>query len=199
MRGTQAALAKHLGVARSTVSKAVRDGVMTADPDGKFDFARCTEQWQAHGGARPDVAARHAAQRAQTLPTTPATPQSPPTDAPKAAVAPEINLPLDDGARRNAKTLLLHYENSQIKLEMALRRGLRYELAAVKREAFAMGAMLRAAVERVIDQTAPRLAACTTVAERRAILETEIRRLKSTTKREMPRALRRMREFGKPS
>ena len=54
-------------------------------------------------------------------------------------------------------------------------------------------AMLRAGIERVIDQTAPRLAASANGLQRRQILEAEIRRLKFIIKREIPRALRRMR------
>ena len=79
---------------------------------------------------------------------------------------------------------------------MALRRGLRLDLAAVRRESTGLGAMLRAGVERVIDQTAPRLAAAGTDAERRRILDGEINRLRWIIKRELPRALRRMRQAG---
>ena len=53
--------------------------------------------------------------------------------------------------------------------------------------------MLRAGIERVIDQTAPRLAACANDLQRRQILDKEIARLRHIIKREMPRALRRMR------
>ena len=98
---------------------------------------------------------------------------------------------------RNAKVALLHFENSAIKLEMALRRGLRLERAAIKREAHGLGAMLRAGVERVIDQTAPRLAAADSDLQRRQIVDAEIRRLRWIIKRELPRALRRMKDAGK--
>ena len=72
----------------------------------------------------------------------------------------------------------MHYENSQIKLEMALRRGLRVDLAAAHREAAGIGAMLRGGIERVIDTTAPRLAAASNDIERRVIVEREIRKLR---------------------
>ena len=52
------------------------------------------------------------------------------------------------------------------------------------------------AIERVIDQTAPRLAAAANDLERRRIVEKETRRLRWVVKRELPRALRRMREAG---
>jgi len=106
---------------------------------------------------------------------------------------------MDDGGRAKAKQALMHYENSIIKLEMALRRGMRYEKAAARREATSLGALLRAGIERVIDQTAPRLAAAHGHGgelERRRILEKEIKRLRWIIKRELPRSLRRMKEQG---
>lgn len=99
----------------------------------------------------------------------------------------------DGSSRAKAKALLMHYENSTLKLEMALRRGLRFERAAVRRESAGLGAILRAGIERVIDQTAPRLAACANDLQRRQILDKEIARLRHIIKRELPRALRRMR------
>ena len=79
---------------------------------------------------------------------------------------------------------------------MALRRGLRLERGAVKREAAALGALVRAGVERVIDQTAPRIAAATNELQRRQIIDGEIRRLRWIIKRELPKALRRMQDDG---
>ena len=52
------------------------------------------------------------------------------------------------------------------------------------------------AVERVIDQTAPRLAVMTNDLDRRRLLDAELRRLRWMVKSEIPRALRRMRASG---
>ena len=100
------------------------------------------------------------------------------------------------GTRARYKLAALHYENQSIKLEMALRRGLRYPLALVKQEAGGIGATVRAAIERIIDQTAPRLAVMRDDIERRRLIDVEVRRVRWMLKRELPRALRRMRAAG---
>jgi hypothetical protein len=190
MTGTLADFARHLGVNKSSVTRAVQAGRIQREPDGRIDFAKATAAWHASAAGRTDVAARHAAQRGRVVGST--HPGAETATAPDLAPA----LGIDDSGRAKAKTLLLHFENSQIKLEMALRRGLRYERAGARREAQGLGAMLRAGIERVIDQTAPRLAAAGNDLERRRIVEREIRRLRWMWKRELPRALRRMKEQG---
>src|SRR5574338_705107 len=91
------------------------------------------------------------------------------------------------------KAMALRYENQAIKLQMAMNRGRRHRLAAVKREALALGATLRSAIERLIDQTAPRLAVLP-AAERQALLAAEIAPLRRLLRGEFPRALRRIRQ-----
>ena len=78
----------------------------------------------------------------------------------------------------------------------ANRRQVRRPLALVKRESLGIGSSLRAAVERVIDQCAPRLAVMTNDMDRRRLLDAELRRLCWMIKSELPRALRRMRASG---
>jgi hypothetical protein len=189
MTGNQQDLARFRGVNKSSVSRAVKAGRIKPLADGSFDFDQCAAAWHASSGGRADVAARHAAQRGRVLPT----PLPTKENAPAADLAQVVP---DDGSRAKAKALLMHYENSSIKLEMALRRGLRIELAAAKREAAGIGAMLRAGIERVIDQTAPRLAASSNELDRRRIVAAEVRRLRWMLKRELPRALRRMKDAG---
>lgn len=190
MTGNQQDLARFLGVNKSSVSRAVKAGRIKPLADGSFDFEQCAAAWHSSSGGRADVAARHAAQRGAAIPKAqPARENAPAADL--AQVATETD------SKRSAKTLLMHYENSAIKLEMALRRGLRIELAAAKREAIGIGAILRAGIERVIDQTAPRLAASSNELDRRRIVAAEVRRLRWMLKRELPRALRRMKDAGK--
>ena len=195
MTGNQSELADYLGIHKATVSRAVRAGRLLAEPDGSFDFEKSAARWHATAGGRADVAARHAAQRGAGIPTGHPSAQNAPAAAD--SIAARLDMPADDGAgRAGAKAALLHYENQQIKIEMAMRRGLRFLRAAVKRESLGLGSMLRAAVERVIDQTAPRLAAASNELQRRQILDAELKRLRWVIKREMPRALRRMKDEG---
>lgn len=196
MTGNQVELARYLGVNKSSVSRAARAGRIRPEADGSYDFDKCAAAWRASSGGRADVAARHAAQRGRvvgsTLPSAENAPAGP--DSPQSGI--DISLGNDTSGRQKAQTARMTYENQQLKLEMALRRGLRFERADVKREAHGLGAMLRAGIERVIDQTAPRLAAAADDLERRRILEKEIRRLRWMLKREAPRSLRRMKDAG---
>ena len=180
--------AEQIGMSVGYVQKLVDTGRCVLTPDGKIDGPASRARIAETQGGRTDVAERFAAGRGAAPNTGARAPNTP-------VEAPNIDAGHTDGnSRAKAKALLMHYENSQIKLEMALRRGLRFERAAVKREAAGLGAMLRAGIERVIDQTAPRLAAAGTELQRRQIIEKEIRRLKHMMKRELPRAMRRMRD-----
>ena len=69
-------------------------------------------------------------------------------------------------------------------------------LSAKAEEAGGIGATMRAAIERIIDQTAPRLAVMRDDAERRRLIDAEVRRVRWMLRRELPRALRRMRSAG---
>lgn len=190
-KGNRSALARHFGVSRSTITRAVQAGRIVPEADGRFDFAACANAWAATAAGRADVAARHAKNRGAPIPDS----QPGEKNATAADAGPESEPDVTpDSSRAKAKTLLMHYENSQIKLEMALRRGLRVDLAAARREAAGIGAMLRGGIERVIDMTAPRLAAASNDLERRVIVEREIRKLRWMIKRELPRGLRRMKE-----
>lgn len=197
MNGTLADFARHIGVNKSSVTRAVQAGRIAREADGSIDFDKALAAWHANAAGNVGVAARHAAHRGAAIPKAhPEQKNAPAAPFGESTAPSNASLGLDDSGRAKAKTLLLHFENSAIKLEMALRRGLRFERGAVKREAFALGAMVRAGIERVIDQTAPRLAAAGDDLERRRILEKEIKRLRWMLRREMPRALRRMKEAG---
>jgi len=197
MTGNQSDLARYLGVNKSTISRAIKAGRLVAEPDGMFDLEKNAARWHQTAGGRSDVAARHAAQRGAAIPQGQSAHENATAGHDASAMAGiDAMAGQGDSNRAKAKTILLHYENAAIKLEMALRRGLRLDLAAVRRESTGLGAMLRAGIERVIDQTAPRLAAAETDAERRRILDGEINRLRWIIKRELPRALRRMRQAG---
>lgn len=197
---TKAAFARRIGINKSNVTRAAQAGRIVLTPGGMVDVEKSVQRWYETKGGRDDVAARHAENRGAvgqgqqpkaengTAARFSATPAQP---------AGEGNATGGDGnTRTRYKAVAMQYENQSIKLEMALRRGLRYPLALVKREAFGIGSSLRAAVERVIDQCAPRLAVMSSDLDRRRLLEAELRRLRWSVKAELPRALRRMRGSG---
>lgn len=188
---TRAAFARRLGFDRSRITQLAGQGRVVLTPDGKLIEVEASLARMAATAdpGRMDVVERHAAERASKG----VAPSAAPIPAPELS---SDGLGIDPSGRARAKALRMHYENSTLKLEMGLRRGLRYERAAVRRESGSLGAMLRAGIDRVIDQTAPRLAAASNDLERRIILDKEIRRLRWAMKREMPRALRRMKDAG---
>lgn len=195
-----AAFARRLGVNKSTITRAAQAGRIVLNERGLVEVEASMERWCATKGNRPDVAARHAAQRGAEVQT--------PTQPSDSATAPQISatdgqpgathsLPLPDSeGRARHKAVALQYENDTIKLEMELRRGQRYLVEDAKREGHGIGATLRAAMERLIDQTAPRLAVMRSEAERRHLIAAELRRMRSVVKTDLSRAMRRLRQAG---
>lgn len=195
---TRAAFARRMGVNKSTITRWGETGRLV-EQDGKVLVAETVARVAATMAHRNDVAARHAAGRGADIPT----PQLGAKNAPK---APDLISGSDDaeaglpagGGRQRYQALTMQYENQSIKLEMALRRGLRFRRDTVKREANGLGAMIRAALERLIDLSAPQLPTEKGEAERRRLILAEVNKVRRMVKREFPRALRRMRqEFAK--
>ncbi len=197
---TKAAFARRIGINKSNVTRAAQAGRIVLTPGGMVNVEASVQRWYETKGGRDDVSARHAENRGGVGPG----PQPKadhglvgPKTATAAQLAGEGNATSGDGnSRTRYKAVAMQYENQSIKLEMALRRGLRYPLGLVRREALGIGSSLRAAVERVIDQTAPRLAVMTNDLDRRRLLDAELRRLRWMVKSELPAALRRMRASG---
>jgi hypothetical protein len=201
---SRSAFARRLGVHRSNITRAVQAGRIVLVPGGWVNVEASIERWYATRGGRTDVAARHAANRGSSgsvahqvgdnersgaFGSTSAqfggqAPAHPGQDA------------AESGGRTRMKAETLFYENQSIKLDIALLRGLRYPVDAVQREALAIGATVRAAMERIVDQTAPRLAVLKTDLERRRLLDAELAQLRRSIKWELPRTLRRLRAAG---
>ncbi len=198
---SKAAFARRLGVNKSTVTRAAEAGRIVLTARGQVEVEKSLERWHATKGARSDVAARHAENRGAEIPKADPAQKNAQEGRKKAGAdsgaadgMPGVEQP--GGTRARYKLAALHYENQSIKLEMALRRGLRYPLALVRQEAGGIGSTVRAAIERIIDQTAPRLAVMRDDLERRRLIDAEVRRVRWMLKRELPRALRRMRAAG---
>lgn len=221
LRETPAAFARRLGVHKSTISRAISAGRLVLD-GGLLDVDASLRLWQAtKPGLRPDVLARHAAKRSPAMPEAipaAAAPRSALETASAAAEDDDAATDLDrhlggdeDGegstpaAAAGSPRLadytqaLLASQNAMARLSIQLRTHKRYPADAIHDEAQALGATLRGALERLVDQTAPRLAVQRDPAARRALLVEQVKALGRTLRREMPRALRRLRLAGKKS
>lgn len=192
---TMAAFARRLDVNKSTITRAAQAGRIVINAKGQVEVEASLERWHATKGNRPDVAARHALHRGAEV-SNPIRGDESLTAAQIDATAgqPGATIAVANGGRAKWKAMTLAYENQTIKLEMALRRGMRYTIADAKREANGLGATLRAAMKRLIDQTAPRLAVMRSDAERRRLIAAELRRVRWMIKTDLPRALRRLRQ-----
>ena len=218
---TPAAFARRLGVHKSTISRAIAAGRLVLD-GGFLDVDASLRLWQAtKPGLRPDVLARHAAKRSPAIPEAipaAAAPRSAPETASDAqddgdaGTDPDRLLDGDEdgefsppaaaaGSPRLADSTqaLLASQNALARLSIQIRTHKRYPADAIHDEAQALGATLRGALERLVDQTAPRLAVQRDPSARRALLVEQVKALGRTLRREMPRALRRLRLAGKKS
>lgn len=209
-----AAFARRLGVNRSTVTRAAQAGRLVLDAQGMVLVAPSLERWHATRGTRDDVAARHAAARGAEVPalsgavaasvagvahpaTVPAAaPQQPAGRENEAGEGAEPAADVSGAQRAAAEADRLHWQNQLLELALALTRGTRLPRQALTREAQALGNSLRGAVERLIDQTAPRLAAVTNAAERRRLLQGELAAARRQLRAEFARSIRRLRPDG---
>jgi len=196
---TKAAFARRLGVNKSTITRAGQEGRLIMQ-DGKVDVAASLARWHATAGGRTDLTEKYARQRSKNIPHIP-TPIQVQENAATGLYSNDRGIDEEEEAQTNPdrtryKTMVLHFENQTIKLHMALDKGLRHRLAAVQREALGLGAALQASVERLIDQTAPRLAAATGRDARATLLRDECGQLARVIRAEFVRSARRLRTQG---
>lgn len=171
----KSAFARQQGWRPSYITKLIEQGHVVLDGN-MVDVEKTLQRIEETKGGRVDVAERNAAQRGAEKQT-------------------NIDIPMDqlqDGTRQKYKATTIHFENQLQKLNMALDRGLRFDNRAVRDEALGIGNTLRAAMERLIDTTAPRLAIAKTRDERARILQMEVSAMRKTIKNTFPRAMIRL-------
>lgn len=154
----QAEFARILGVSRSTVTRARQAGRLVIDERGRVLVDESLQRYHETAGGRTDVAERHAETRGAALPPAEAVEEDAQSDGSDDAgdsALPED--PGDDHTRTRLKAMALHYSNQQAKIELALRRHQRYRIEDVRQESLTLGSRVRAGVERLIDEMAPRL------------------------------------------
>jgi hypothetical protein len=194
MLESPSAFARRLGVNRSTVTRAIQEGRLLA-PGGMLDIEDNLRRWEStKSGTRSDVAARHAAQRASAIPSPPGATKTP-QNAKETADEDE---PEEDGPG------IAHYRKLELiaaidtaKLQISLRTGERFPVQEIGNHASALGATLRASLERLVDTTAARLTLATTHATRVDLLRTEAASIRRLMTKQLVRSIRALREGGK--
>lgn len=197
---TRAAFARRIGVNKSTITRAAQAGRLVLTVDGLVQVEASLKRWNETKAGRTDVEARHAQNRGRVIPEAIQGEEN----ATKAVSGATEAQPLEGGEgdvgeatwRTQYKAQAMDYENQAIRLEMDMRAGRRYPLEDARNEGHGLGATLRAAMERLIDQSAPRLAVVTDLTDRRRLLAAEIAKLRRLIKTDMPRTLRRLREIS---
>jgi hypothetical protein len=200
-RERPAAFAARLGVARSTISRAIRRGRLVLGSDGCLDVSSSLILWQqTTSGLRPDVSARHAAGRRSGLTGGAAEPvvtgdveEDQGEEDHGEVDGQDSTETIEHGTLRYWTARRLAAQNGLALLSLQMRRHQRYARDAVRREAHAIGGVLRAALERMVDQTAPRLAAADPDA-RTALVAAELALVRRAIREEFVRSLRRLRK-----
>lgn len=196
---TQAEFARRLEqqmgrvVNRSTVKRWADDGkIVMQGKKVRLEASLERMQQLGVGQIRTDVAERHREESAHKGP------QAAHKASPSHRNAPQAAYGLTDEANSESRTrykrLARYYQNQSIKLGMALARGQAYWMQDVGAEGLGLGNALRAGIERLIDETAPSLAAMTDARQRQGLLGRETKKLSRILAREYPKALRRLRQ-----
>ena len=174
---TKSAFAKRINRVPSYVTELIAHGRMVLTADGKrVEVAASLEKIAATAsGANPAVAARHAAARSAPIPRK------------KRKVA-----EIQEGSRQFYELKIQQIKNNHKTLDFELAIKKRFLLPRVRHEAHSLGNTLRASIEKLIDLTAPQIAALADGAAREQALNIETKKLGYAIKKELPRAMRRL-------
>lgn len=175
---TKSQFAKRINRAPSYVTELIKHGriVLTANGKRVEVEASLNRIAETASGAKPAVAARHQVERVG------------------GKRKPRKQSEIAEGSRQFYEMQLQAFKNSQKQLDYELANKKRFAIPAVRNEAQALGNTLRVGIEKLIDLSAPRLAALTDPAQREQLLQVEIKQLARVIKAEFPRAMRRLRK-----
>ncbi len=180
--------ARRLGVNKSTICRAIQQGRLLTSR-GLLDVEDNLRRWEAtKPGTRADVAARHADRRAAAMASQPEE-----TKTPQNAIT---AVEAGQGIADYRKAEMLAAINTT-KLEIALRTGERFPVADIGSHAGALGATLRASLERLVDTTAARLTLAHTNAARVELIKAETTSIRRLMTKQFIRSIRALRESAK--
>lgn len=194
---TKSQFAKRINRAPSYITELISHGRIVLSENGNLveveqSLARL-EETASH--SRQGVAAFHESRRAQKKP--PQAPEVKPevTDAPKKrGRKPRGSDEVDEHSRQFYERVYQGAKNNIKQLEFDMSYGRRFAMVDVKKEGQAIGNSVRAALERLVDSLAPRLALISSKQEKKQLIEQEIKQLRRVIKGEFPRAFRRLKK-----
>lgn len=175
--------AKRINRAPSYITELIKHGRIVLTKDGKHvEVEESLAKIEATAsGANPVVAARHEAARKSI----------------KSARKKRKDAEVVEGSRQHYERETQALKNKAKELNFDLVLGKRFMISDVRREALSLGNTLRATVERLIDQTAPRLSVMQDTSMRKQLLQDELKVLRTVIKAEFPRAMRRLKKGNK--
>ncbi len=175
---TKTHFAKLINRSPSYITELIKHGRIVLTGDGKRVEVEASLQMLAdsESGSKPAVAARHEAERKG------------------AKRKPRKQADIAEGTRQFYEMQLQAIKNNHKQLDYELANKKRFAMADAKNEAHSLGNTLRSSIEKLIDLSAPRLAALTDPAQRAQLLTVEIKQLVRVMKTEFPRAMRRLRK-----
>jgi len=163
----RAAFARRLGVERSTVTRWAETGQIVSDDGRSVDVEASIQRLHDTGGARPDVAARHADTRAARKAEKSGNDGQP---APQANASDSIG-----NSYQAARAVKEKYNALQAKLEYERQAGNLIPREDVDFALNAIGAAVRARLEVMADQIGPILAPINDLDEVHAVLSEHLR------------------------
>lgn len=172
--------AKRINRAPSYITELISHGRIVLEGKKVNVEASLAKLAETASGANPAVAARHEAARKVVKPRQ------------KRKATKVI-----EGSRADYERMTQSIKNKHKELNFDLVLNKRFLISDVRREALALGNTLRASLERLIDQTAPRLSVIQDKKLRLMLIKTESAILKNIVKSEFPRALRRLKKAAK--
>lgn len=171
---TKSAFAKLIERSPSYITELRHKGLLVLTPNGKKILLEETVQRLRENDIQvnPGVAAMHAENRA------------------KKGKGGDGDKPSESLAMVRAETL--QFKNQLVMLGMALQQRHRFNLVDVQRELESIGDLVRSGLERLIDNSAPVLAATSGEQARRELIANELNALRRLVKLEWIKALRRL-------
>ncbi|MFW6021406.1 MAG: hypothetical protein ACOCPR_04895 [Guyparkeria sp.] len=194
---TKARFAERLGVHRSTITRAAKQGRIVCDLQGRVLVEDSLQRWHDTAGPRTDMQAAHAQRRGQPIPgagSAQSGGHSSGHDHDTATGLPATALIDAEGERARWQAHTLHWTNSRTRLDIELDLRKRVMIDDVTRAAEAMGGAARSGIERLVDELAPRLTVTTDPAERRDLLAAGLHQLTDRLRDEHRRAIDRLRK-----